>query len=215
MDNTVETEVYKGYTINIAYDMDPESPREWDNITVMHCCHTEYNLGDEQYNLRREADKEDWVAMLKQVKRNGDIVLPLYIFDHSGITVSLTPFSCRWDSGQVGYVIVPRKKMIEEFNKKNFTPALKKKALEIAENEVKTYDMFLRGDVYGYEIEDSEGESIDSCWGYFGSDYTDLLNEAQSVIDNHIERERKEHQKKLKAQIKGKTPLEKREILST
>ena len=30
------------------------------------------------------------------------LMLPLYLYDHSGITMNTTGFSCPWDSGQVG-----------------------------------------------------------------------------------------------------------------
>jgi len=31
----------------IVADMNPESPREWDNVGTMVCSHRRYNLGDE------------------------------------------------------------------------------------------------------------------------------------------------------------------------
>ena len=31
--------------------------------------------------------------------------LPLYGYMHGGITISLRPFSCRWDSGQIGWIV--------------------------------------------------------------------------------------------------------------
>ena len=32
------------------------------------------------------------------------LMLPLYLYDHSGITMNTTGFSCPWDSGQVGWI---------------------------------------------------------------------------------------------------------------
>jgi hypothetical protein len=34
----------------------------------------------------------------------GLVILPLYLYDHGGITISCSPFSCPWDSGQVGWI---------------------------------------------------------------------------------------------------------------
>lgn len=31
-------------------------------------------------------------------------ILPLYLYDHSGITMNTTGFSCPWDSGRVGFI---------------------------------------------------------------------------------------------------------------
>lgn len=44
----VQTEKYKGYDINIYYDEDSQSPREWGNVATFVCCHREYTLGDRQ-----------------------------------------------------------------------------------------------------------------------------------------------------------------------
>ena len=44
----VQTEKYKGYDINIYYDEDSQSPREWSNVATFVCCHRRYTLGDRQ-----------------------------------------------------------------------------------------------------------------------------------------------------------------------
>lgn len=48
--------------------------------------------------------------------------------------------------------------MLKEFSAKKFTQSLQAKALKIAQGEVQTYDQFLRGEVYGYQI-DEDGDS--------------------------------------------------------
>ncbi len=97
-------------------------PREDYNICVFHIAHRNYSFGDKNYNSFESIEEAR-----KQALRDKDIVLPLYMLDHSGITISLSPFSCPWDSNQVGFVQIPREKMIKEFSKKNFTKALKQK----------------------------------------------------------------------------------------
>ena len=176
-----ETETYRGHTIEVDYEENPESPRDWDNICIFHLAHRNYSFGDENYN-----DAESIRAAQREAKRNGDLVLPLYMYDHSSITIALTPYSCRYDSGQVGFVQVPRDKMIEEFGKKIFTKALKEKGLELAQGEVETLDTYIRGDVVGYIID----EDGDSCWGFFGVE--EATNEAKSVIDHIVETEKVE-----------------------
>ena len=115
MTEAIETIEYKGHTIKIHQDECGYSPRENDNICEFHCSHRNYNLGDKGFNYR--TGKECCEAALER-KHNGDIMLPLYLYDHSGITISLTPFSCPWDSGQVGFVVVPRKAMLENWGNK-------------------------------------------------------------------------------------------------
>ena len=171
----VETINYKNHTISIHYDSDAESPRTWDNLAEFHCSHRRYSLGDKGFNY---SNGQDCIEAAQEAEKQGDVVLPLYLYDHSGITISLSPFSCPWDSGQVGFVIIHREKMLSEFGAKKFSKSLKAKALKIAQVEVETYDQYLRGEVYGYKI-DPNG---DSCWGVYGQE--ECLNEAKSVVDS-------------------------------
>lgn len=174
----VETINYKYHTISIFYDDLSESPREWDNICEFHCCHRRYSLGDKNFNY---STSQDCIEAAQEAEKQGDVVLPLYLYDHSGITISLSPFSCPWDSGQVGFVIVRREKMLKEFSAKKFTQSLQAKALKIAQGEVQTYDQFLRGEVYGYQID----EDGDSCWGFYSKE--ECMEEAKSIVDFMVE----------------------------
>ena len=58
----------------------------------------------------------------------------------------------------------------------------------ILKGEVKHYDDYVQGNVYGYNIENNEsGEILDSCGGYIGLDYyDDMVKEAQHIIDHEI-----------------------------
>ncbi len=204
----VETIDYKGFEIRIFYDeCIDESPREWDNLGKMVCWHRRYTLGDEQpkeypigYMIgvlcEEFADKipcpqdsylEDWLMedderVLKYFHKFA-IQLPLYLYDHSGITINTTGFSCPWDSGQVGFIYVLKKDMLKEFSKKKMTKQLFAKAEKILKQEVETYDQYLRGDVYGFQIiePDCEDNNLDSCWGFYGMEY--CIQEAKSNAD--------------------------------
>ena len=204
MSETAETIKYKGHTIKIKYDTECGfSPRDNDNICVFHIAHSRYAFGDKHYNDRESIDEAEREAL-----RNGDIVLPLYMYDHSGVTISLAPFSCPWDSGQVGFVQVPRKKMIEEFGGKIFTQRLKKIALKHAQGEVQEMDSYLTGEVYGYDIDDGD----DSCWGFIG-DIKYCIEEAKGAVDCIVKHNIKEHCKKLRQWIENKVLLQYRKSL--
>jgi len=129
------------------------------------------------------------------------MLFPLYLFDHSGITISLSPFTCPWDSGQVGYVLVEKEKAIREFGKKKLTKQARDKVYRCIQGEVTTYDQYLSGEVYGYEIEDA-GES---CWGFYGQDK--CMAEARSVVDYIVRRKIKEHCNQVKQWIRNRVPL--------
>ena len=37
--------------------------------------------------------------------------------------------------------------------------------------EVEDYSNYINGSVYGYVLEDNDGEELDSCWGFYGFDW--------------------------------------------
>lgn len=161
------------YTIKIYNEEDPSSPREDDNLGTMSCKHGRYNLGDIQI-------KEDPTEYLTKITKYGTTVLPLYLYDHSGITISTTPFACPWDSDQVGWIHVDAKKVREWFGVKRITPKLKQRVVEILNSEVKEYDAYLRGEIYSYKVE-KNGEHIASCGNFY--DVDTCLEEAKNEID--------------------------------
>jgi hypothetical protein len=160
-----QTLEHNGKTINIKYDQDGESSRTWDNLGTMACFHNRYNLLGDKHSLSIEE--------VKDIAENDKdyISLPLYLYDHSGITMNTTGFSCPWDSGQVGVIFVEKSKVRKEYGWKLITQKRKEKILDYLRGEVETYDQYLRGDVFGFEILNSEGEVEDSCWGFFGEEY--------------------------------------------
>lgn len=182
---TYETEQYKGYTIKIEYDTDPMSPREWDNLGTMTCSHRRYNLGDEQFDAGNFEGWDDVRASL--VAAGARVILPLRLLDHSGISMSVGSDAHPhdpggWDSGQVGFIYVTAAKLREEYSVKRITKAIEAKAEEVLRAEVTTYDEYLTGDVYGYVIEDPDGNDVESCWGFYGgTEY--VMSEAKSIVD--------------------------------
>jgi hypothetical protein len=147
--------------VRIAYDPEPESPREWSNLGTMVCWHRGYNLGDGKPECSPSEFNPDAHA----------VCLPLYLYDHSGITMRTSPFSCPWDSGQVGWIYCDRATILKEYGKRHLSKALIARVTEALEAEVNAYDELLTGQVYGFVVEDSEGNHLDSCWGFYGLDY--------------------------------------------
>ena len=176
-------EIYRGYQIEIHYDEGGESPREWDNLGIMICFHSKYNLGDEGKININIKEFGGWPELEEYICKEYKpiLILPLYLYDHSGITMNTTGYSCSWDSGQVGYIIVTRGSVRKRMGWKRITEKRKKKLEENLIREVETYDQYLRGDVYGYNIP----EIGDRCYGFYGDDFeaNGLMDEAKGCID--------------------------------
>lgn len=155
------------FTLEIVQDNDPENPVAEDHfISTLAMFHKRYTLGNQNHGI----PLMKWEDMESHIwdKKDAAVVLPIYMYDHSGITIRHTPFSCPWDSGQVGFGYITKEQLRATWGWKYIT----KKRRELAEQEliteIKIYDKYLTGDVWGYVIKDEEGEEIDACWGIFG-----------------------------------------------
>lgn len=191
-----ETLGAEGFRAEIWSDQDPDNPREWaEHLGTMYCAHRRYTLGD----VRVEG-QEDLLAELLGVDTDEFpdnpwdeidkryIWLPLYLYDHGGITMSTGPFSCPWDSGQVGVIAVSKSKVREEFGWQRLTQDRIHRIEDYLRAEVEEYDSYLTGEVYGYRVLDPQGEECDSCWGFYGRDK--VRAEAQESLTRVLEQRR-------------------------
>lgn len=187
------------YELEILQDESPESPREWENLGTMICFHRRYNLGDKN-DIIDFNDYTSWNEQLEWIEKNIKpcVILPLYLYDHSGITMSTSSFSCGWDSGQVGWIFVTKEQVRKEYNVKRITQDIVEKVTKVLEGEVETYDQYISGEVYGYRISKVEvcdkgcehKEEVDSCWGYYGMESVE--EEGNRVLEYYIGKEEKE-----------------------
>lgn len=188
------TETFKvnDLIVKIINDDNFESPRDWDNVGTIVCWHSRYNLGDEQPRETPEEYRDEYVP-------DTALTLPLYLYDHSGITMRTSPFSCPWDSGQVGFIYAP----------KGFEGMTDEMILKCLETEVKTYDQYLTGDVWGYQIDAPEEDCIESCWGFYGEDV--CIQEAKDAANGCLKTRRTARYERLKTLIRARVPLMVRE----
>lgn len=96
-------------------------------------------------------------------------ILPVYLFDHSGLHISTQDLTKgpdgRWDAGQVGWVYADRKAILAGYGKCG--PEEMKRAEKALASEVELYDKYLSGECYGFQLY-KDGEEMDSCWGFLG-----------------------------------------------
>jgi len=183
----------KKYELEIEQDTDSENPRtSWDNVTTMVCFHKRYNLGD-KHNYKSD-NFDSWDEMKEQILLDYNVLMikPLYLFDHSGITISTKDFGDRWDSGMIGFIFIDEKewkKMMGEDMDRS-----EERLQRIIDGDVETYDSYLRGDVYRYEVYEVEecnlGHThktfVEGCGGYYDED--DCRSEGERVIDYLLEK---------------------------
>jgi len=188
----------------VQNDPDAESPREWDNLGTMVYWHRNYNLGDVDgrteysdpdmfwYDLAGIEDTDSDLDKAIELANKRNIILPLYLYDHSGITMSTSSFSCQWDSGQVGWIYISHEKIRKEYDCKRVSAKRREQVIGYLTGEVTTFDQFITNDIYGFNVErnDEDGEEvhIDSCWGFYGYDDPYMVDVIKDAIVGDIER---------------------------
>lgn len=182
----------KKYELKVVQDESPESPRDWDNVTTIVCFHKRYDLGDKQDY--KSSDFNYWDELKEQIETDHKVLMikPLYMYDHSGITISTSPFGCQWDSGQIGWIFIEEKQWISMMGED--MDRSEERLLRIIDSEVETYDKYLQGEVYQYKIYEVEecnlGHQhrtlVECCGGYF--DEEDCRSEGESYME-HLEKE--------------------------
>ncbi|MEF3304187.1 hypothetical protein [Paenibacillus sp. GYB003] len=215
------------FCLKIEQDFDALHPRrENDNLGTMICWHRRYHLGDEHrfaeprefmesladgFEIKRIEERSD-KDLFEQVARHA-IILPIYAYEHGAITIRTAPFSCPWDSGQVGWIYISKKKAREEFGK--LTQSRVSYIENLLKAEVQEYDDYLQGNVFGFTLYSVEAElreylseagtdvydlsfdewspflkKMDSCWGFIGNNHHTngisecLPEEARSLLSD-------------------------------
>ena len=166
---------------------------------------------------RHNGLEDDLLAKLQDTVNQHYVALPLYLYDHSGITMRTSSFSCPWDSGQVGIIYMSNQDAIDGWGKKYLTKRVRKMAEECLKSEVEVYDQYLTGDVYGYIVEHEKSGEEDSCWGFFGTEY--CIEEAKSVAEyldkdyqESVRQAERDRQHRLCTLIRNRVPLDTRQV---
>jgi len=209
MDSIEEFEL-QNKTVNIYYDGDGESPRDWDNLGNIVCFHSRYNLGDDhdfkswqqwivalaEEHLEPYQDKisgwytnELWEYAAYNNIPNPDmsgnyplnalndlldkhyIILPIYAYEHGGIILNTSGFSCPWDSGQIGYIYVSKDKVRKDFGWKNITKQRTARIESYLTNEIKILSQWVMGEVFYFVSTCNTCGAENSCGGFFGFDW--------------------------------------------
>lgn len=184
---------HAGCKIIIKHDENRQNPRtEWDNFGTMICFHRRYNLGDKDHGYS-STDFNGWDELKDEIMKREDaaVILPIFMYDHSGITISTKPFSCNWDSGQIGFIFVSKYDARCEYSCKRLHKNTLEKIRAALEGEVKTYNDYLTGSVYFYLVETEDGEIVGSCGGFYG--YDETKDDSEMIKQAKAEAEAYEH----------------------
>lgn len=170
----------KGYTLEIT-QAEMADPRECDDMLLgkMICFHRRYNLGD-KHDFKEPYDFQQFI---ENNKKEIYCILPLYLLDHSGLSMSTTSFNDPWDSGQVGYIYCTKKDVEESgLNPETDYPEVE----EMLKEEVKQYDKWLTGDppYFEYIITDENDNIVENRSFFALNDFKEMLDEMKKQTDS-------------------------------
>lgn len=140
------------YRVEASIDYYPLNPIEDSDIKFV-LFHKRYNLGNcKDY---RQEDYNSWNELAEDLHRDYRHVVPVYMYDHSSVTLSTEPFGDPWDSGQVGFACVKDPNDYGDVDSS-------------IEYVLKGYTAYLNGEVYRVDVFDNtSNECLDSCSGFF------------------------------------------------
>ncbi len=208
--------------LSIYWDEYPDNPRNWDNLGTMICFHRNYYLGDVEESKRYGGPRDFLESLAEQLLPDGNryyydeeddeidrlegmsmeelldlvktknVILPLFIYDHGGVTMNTSGYSCPWDSGQVGWIYISHDIINKEYGRPIDEETIKL-VTEVLEAEVKLYDYYLTGSIYGYVIDEKKTcsecghiiyDELDSCWGFYGEN---VKREMKENVEERVE----------------------------
>lgn len=194
------------YRLKIEQDYEPFNPREdyGDNLCTIFSQKGDWDIGDPGYSYTRDEAPKKYEEFKRRQDKGEIFMLPIYMYDHSGQTISLSDFRDRWDSGVCGFAFIEKKKVIKEYpdaNEENW----KEKAYKAIQIEIELYDKYIKGETYVWLLEKAEEvehtrksdgrtwttiewENQDACGGYFGDpEESNLINDAVGDRFDYIE----------------------------
>ncbi len=207
-DNAEIIETTETHRVLLVPDTDTQNPRrDWDHVGVLMAKHRRYDLGDHTDAAEEVSRFSDWMqevsdqplieSLVKHIVRTygSKAILPVYLLDHSGLSVSCGENLVRaddlniqartgWDSGLLGFI----------FDTLDNGWDTTEQAVEGLRSEITELDQYLTDDVYGYVIEEKvrkhhtvtdlstgvvreydteDWDQVDALWGLYGREYAE------------------------------------------
>lgn len=174
---------YDDFKIEIVRDEYAENPREDFNFATTICM---FKKGQHWHsdNIAEQLffDLED---LREYIEENNCIYLPIYENSdrYDSISVNSSPDPSDWDTGMIGAIFMTPDEVQKAFGKP--LEECREEVLATFQSEISTYDAWMSGEVYGYEIKKDDTFLI-CCSGFYGLDEctADALSIYKAYIGN-------------------------------
>jgi len=138
----------------------------------------------------------------ERVGKPHNLAVEIDKYEHSGISYSVRGegMNCRWDTSKGWAVWFPDKCALEDIMTRKTKKAQRNRAVVMARQACELFNQWANGDVWYYNIEDTDGENLDSCGGFYGMEA--VKEEVNSQID-YLVKERQANLKNTEALVLG------------
>src|SRR3990167_3079336 len=176
--------MYKHVTLEIVQDEYSRNPRdECDNPSTFYGPENSNHIigGKDDIELSQESLEET----IKAFRKEGAVIEE---FESNAGTC---------------YAVVFREQLKKEYLDHGYS--MRKalyRARQCAKGEIKTWLAWCEGEVYGCIIRDTDGEDLDSCWGFYGRELAEEEGRsAAEYHENNIESKIQAEEKAIKARL--------------
>ncbi len=174
------------YSYRIEYDQEAANPRdEFDHLSTFYGSSSRYIIGgknDQNFNYREDLEKT-----IKEFKREKAVIVEFS--NNAGMCLC--------------YAVIERSQLKKEYLDHGYSM---RKALlharRCAQGEIAEFNAWAEGEVYGFIVENEDGEHLDSCWGFYGDDGRKLAEDEAKSIIKHYENSDAEEDRKLESRLK-------------
>lgn len=178
----IASDTFTGIKVYAEQDPDLSQPHEDDeSVIIVVLTRNQTNPG-EHAGLRTVEDVEAFEEA-NQGEDSEWAIFPLFMYSHGlnvyQVSKGGNPFSDPWDSGRVGILALKRADFGEGVD-----------FYTTAQGSAQAYTDWANGNGWGYVVENAEGETLDSCWGFVGDhDETYFVGEAMEAYNQHVKTE--------------------------
>ena len=186
--------IYKdnsGHFFKLFYDEYSESPRLDDNVATILTWERNYNSPDENDDTFEEFAEKHGVdvskgcnldSVMEAMRKEGYYVVPVYALHHGVSHYSIDDFNDPWDSGVAGIAFCKKQKGLPDND-----DLLRR----IIEDEIKEYDAWVNGEVYGIMLLDKNEGVLGQTtnWVMLDEEKTDTLKNMLLSVEVDIQDE--------------------------
>lgn len=152
-------------------------------------------------------EMEKWFSIMEKMKLvtdTGNVYWrPISIYDHSGVSMWLGDTAghvdAQWDCSTIGFAYIEKSKAEKEWSCSDHFKTWQEWADYEMVAEMEIYNEYIKDNCYGWSVKDENDDVIDSCGGYYGTDYDEEYKECEGIIDDEIEEREKKYRERINA----------------